>query len=848
MTLTPDNPFALLLLLLVPVALWLARRRLRGLKPARRRAAYALRGALFVSLVLALSNPLLGRPDERLSVVFAVDQSASIQAPRALAQEAWVQDALEQAGSEDRATRIDFGTWAAVAEEGVQQPPGDATNLADALDLAGSLLPESGRRRVVLLTDGQQNRGHAQDAAARLAQRGIEISFLRPEPGVIASDVVLRRLDSPSYVREGETLQVDAIIESTQAGPGRLRLYLDDQLASEQEVQLQPGVQRVGLTARPTGVGFRAIRAEVTAEGDGVTANSSAQAFTVVKEAGRVLLLESRAGEATELEAALRATGLRTEIRPTSAVPPAASSLQAYESIVLANVPNTALTLDQQLTLESFVSDLGRGLLAVGGNTSFSLGAYQDTPLGNLLPVDPMPPARRELGDVALFLVIDKSGSMDLYRRDVSKMAMAREAAALATEALNSNDQVGVLAFDSRHQWIVPPTRLQSPADVNAVKARIATIRADGGTNIFPALEAAYQTARSTQARLKHIVLLTDGQSPDGDYAALIGRMKPDNITLTTIAVGGDSDTELLTRLAQLGAGRYYFTERPDEVPKLVTRETTIVSRSALVEGLIQPRLTEPSPLLADLQGKPLPAVHGYVATTPRPRATTVLTSDRGDPLLASWQFGLGRVVAWTADGRSDWSREWLASPDASRVWAQAVRWSMSTPIDPAFQLTTGLDGDRLQIGVRALEPNGRFADRRQIRAVVTTPTGQGLEVPLRQSGPGTYEFTGQALEAGVYAVEAQEVGLAGVARREIGGVVVPSAIELRTIGANRPLLEQIAEASGGREIVEPAAAYRRDGPAPLQRGESLWPWLLGLALLLLPLDVAVRRLSSFRR
>src|SRR5207248_9721907 len=171
---------------------------------------------------------------------------------------------------------------------------------------------------------------------------------------------------------------------------------------------------------------------------------------------GRVLLLENRAGEAAQLDGELRASGLQTEVRPASSVPPSAVPIQGYDSVVLVNVPSTALSLDQQTTLQSYVQDYGRGLLVAGGNTSFSLGGYASSPLGDLLPVDPTPPTRREQGSVALFLVIDKSGSMDLFRNDVSKMAMARQAAMLATDALNPNDQVGVLVFDSRYEWIVP--------------------------------------------------------------------------------------------------------------------------------------------------------------------------------------------------------------------------------------------------------------------------------------------------------------------------------------------------------------------------------------------------------
>lgn len=850
MTLSFGSPLALLLLLAVPLLLWAARGKLRSFSPRQRTAAFLLRGGLFAALVLALADPRLGRPDDRLSVVVAVDSSASIQGPQRQLHQDWVRQALGLAQPGDDVQLVEFGRWSAPVDPRAPgpSPPSDATNLADALALSESLLPTDGRRRVALLTDGEQNVGRAQEVATRLAAEGIEVSFVRPEPPVLVADVLLRGLDLPAYLREGETLQVDALVESTHRGPATLRLFLGDQQVAEQAVELQAGSQRVPLVARPDGLGFHTLRAVVQAADDAVKDNNTAEAFTVVKETGRVLVLESRAGEAAQLDESLRATGLRTEVRPTGVIPPSAAPLQVYDGIVLVNVPSTALTLDQQTTLQSYVEDYGRGLLVVGGPTSYALGGWANSVLGELLPVDPSPPARRELGSVALFLVIDKSGSMDLFRADVSKIAMAREAAILATEALNPNDQVAVLAFDTRFQWVVPLTRLRNQADIQAVKARIATIQADGGTSIFPALDAAYQVAATTQAKLKHLVLLTDGQSADADYAGLIARMRPHNITLTTIGVGNDTDATLLTRLAQLGGGRYYLTERPTEVPKIVTRETTIVSRNALVEGQVRPLLTSPSPLLADLHGQELPLLKGYVATAARPRAHTVLATDRGDPLLANWQYGLGRVVAWTSDARPDWAGAWLESPAARRMWGQAVRWSMPPPTDPRFQLSTSVQGDQVTIRAQAYEPDGRFADGRAIRATVVPPKGQARQLPLRQVGPGTYETVVQALAPGIYAVEADEVRGTDVVRSETGGFVVTAAPELRTIRPNRPLLEQLAQATGGHELVDPKDLFARDASWAATSWAPLWPWLLGLALLLLPLDVAARRLSLFRR
>jgi Mg-chelatase subunit ChlD/uncharacterized membrane protein len=846
MRLSFTQPIALVLLALVPLLLFLARGKLTTFSRRQRAVALVTRGMLFTALVLALADTRLGLRDDHLELVVAIDDSASVDVAAHSGDLAWAHAVESQARSDDRVRQIHFGRWASAASTSAG-PPTDATNLADALQLAGDLLPNEADSRVVLLSDGQQNVGEAQEAATRLAERGVQISYARPD-SPLPVDVLVRSVEAPAYLREGEVAPLGVLIGSSRAADASLRLFIDDRLVDERTVTLAAGDQRLPVMARAGAIGFHRWRAEVQLAGDSRPENDAGEAYSVVRPSGRVLLLENRVGEAGPLEQVLRESGLETEIRPASAIPPSAGGLQAYDSIVAANLPSTALTLDQQTTLQSFVQDYGRGLVVTGGNTSYALGGYGASPLGEVLPVDPTPPTRRGLGSVALFLVIDKSSSMELFRGDTSKMSMAREAAMLAVEALNPDDQVAVLAFDTRFQWVVPPTRLSSAADKARVKASIATIKADGGTSIYPALEAAYEAAASTQARLKHIVLLTDGQSPDGDYANLIARMQPRTITLTSVAVGADSDTALLSRIATLGDGRYYFTERPEEIPRIITRESSIVSRNALVEGLVRPRVVQPSALLAELQDRALPDLGGYIATSVRPSAETVLSSDSGDPLLATWQYGLGRVVAWTSDARGDWSRDWLNTPEARRVWGQLTRWSMSVPTDPSFQLSSTAESDRVTLRVDALDPNGSFADGREMRAIVTTPRGERLQLPLRQVAAGSYETTVQATQSGVYQVRADEMRSGQAIRGDDGGFVVVAVPELRTIGPNLPLLAQLAQATGGRELSEPGEALSRDGAWRATRWLQLWPALLVVALLLLPLDVAARRLSLFRR
>jgi hypothetical protein len=416
-----------------------------------------------------------------------------------------------------------------------------------------------------------------------------------------------------------------------------------------------------------------------------------------------------------------------------------------------------------------------------------------------------------------------------------TKMAMAREAAIQAAGLLQPDDTLGVIAFDSAFGWVVPPTKLHGPDDVKAVSARIATIKAGGGTSILPPLEAAVQAAAKSDAPLRHVILMTDGQSNDHGYEELLSRMTSDQITLSTLAIGSDADTRLMTMLAHLGGGRYYFTERSTEIPRIATKETTILTRNALVEGRVSALVADPSPILRSVSGD-LPALSGYVATTRKDRAVTALETERGHPLLAHWQYGLGRVVAWTSEAQRGWASDWATWPDAAQFWSQAVRWSLPAPIQPTFQPVAqlGPDGRQVHLSVQALTDDGRFADLQDTRATVVSPDGSAREISLPQTGPGLYSIDTRVSSPGEYRVLFKQG-----AREEVAAFSAPDSVELHSIGMNTALLDQLAATSGGHPLSDPAELRAGNGAGP---PIELWSWLLGLALLLLPVDVFLRR------
>jgi uncharacterized membrane protein len=527
---------------------------------------------------------------------------------------------------------------------------------------------------------------------------------------------------------------------------------------------------------------------------------------------------------------------------PANHLPPSAKDLNSYDGAVLVNTPATSLTLDQQRTLQSFVQDLGRGLLVVGGPRSFSPGGYEGTVLDDMLPVSAEPPIEPQQGSLALFLVIDRSGSMDVLTGGgsasggASKLAMARQAAAEASNLLQPQDTLGVIAFDTSFQWIVAPTKLAGPADVKRAQTAISAIKPGGGTSILPPLEAAFQAATMSDAPLKHIVLLTDGESNDHGYEELLARMQPFRVTLSTLAIGSDADTKLLSNLARIGGGRYYFTERSTQIPRIASKETAILTRNAVIEGTVAAVVGEPSPILRDLAGD-VPPLLGYVATTRKDRAVTALETERGHPLLAHWQYGLGRVVVWTSDAQRGWASAWSRWTDASSFWGQAVRWSLPAPVRSDFQpsVAVAADGRSVTLSVQALRDDGGFADLQDTRATVVSPNDSAREVGLPQKAPGQYALDTRVATPGAYRVLFRQG-----AREEVAAFSAPDAVEAHTVGQNTAVLDALAQSSGGQAETDPLQAARpADGQGP---AIPLWPWLAALALLLLPLDVLIRR------
>ena len=375
----------------------------------------------------------------------------------------------------------------------------------------------------------------------------------------------------------------------------------------------------------------------------------------------RVLLVESAPRPAGRLARALRSGRIDVECRQPDELPESANELEPYDLVVLSNVP--AAAIERQMdALESYVRDSGGGLIVVGGDQAFTAGGYRQTTLEKILPVVCVADRQHERPSLALVLVIDRSGSMEGEAMD-----LAKEATRGAVRMLGTADQVGVMAFEDNSRWVTP---LQPCADKGRVLAAIDTIVAGGGTDLYSALDKAYLALDETFAELKHMIVLTDGASHPGDFEALITKIAEAGITVSTVAVGREALAGLLGEMARIGRGHYYLCDDPAAVPEAFAMETAAASRVGIVERPFFAQLVDPAPALAEIDFQKAPSLLGYVQTKAKPTARPVLATERGDPLLIWWRYGLGLAVAFTSDAQPRWAAPWLRWPDFDRFWS----------------------------------------------------------------------------------------------------------------------------------------------------------------------------------
>jgi hypothetical protein len=492
----------------------------------------------------------------------------------------------------------------------------------------------------------------------------------------------------------------------------------------------------------------------------------------------------------------------------------------------------------------------------VGGPKSYGAGGYTDTPVEETLPVDMGVKDQQKQPDVALVVVIDKSGSMDACHCNsfnngnpgggagiagVRKVDIGKEAILRAAAAMTARDQLGVVAFDESAHWVV---QTQPLGGINDLRGTVGAIQPLGQTNIFAGLDQAVKSLEGSSATRRHIILLTDGWSSSGQYDAIIARMKAAGITLSTVGAGGGSNP-FLAGLAKQGGGRFYSAENPASIPDIFLKETQQVAGRQIVEEPFHPILTSQSPILRGIDA--LPQLLGYNGTTAKAAAQTVLVTPRDDPLLAQWQYGLGRSVAWTSDSTGRWAKGWIGWTGFSKFFSQLVSWTFPGEETGGIEATFITEGNQTKLRVESVAEDGSPRDFYSTAVAVTTPDLTSKALGLSQVAPGVYEAPLGEIDPGAYVIRVSQTRAGSTPLGRTLGLVAPTPAEYRILGTNDSFLATLRSATAGRAIVTAAEPWTHD----LRTNSSstdLWPTLLILALLLWPLDIALRRVSVGRR
>jgi len=820
-------------LVLLPVVVYYSRGSLVRFARWQRNLSSVVRCVLLGVLAVALCGPRVTWPGRERTVVFAVDRSTSIPDEGSRTAAKYLDECKGLAG-EVRVVELPFAARPVVlqpTDDPGDEPPADAdaSDLAAAIATASALVPGDRVARVVLLSDGRPTAGDAL-AAARAAPCPVDVV---PLPGRPKNEVYVGALSTPGQARAGEPFYLKVGIYSSGENRGKLGLKCDGAALLEETVSLTEGENRFRFPQVVTRAGPATFTAELAGFEDTLPQNNTARAVVFATPRARVLLVESRPALAEPLSDALGGENLDVEVRAPEAMPSRLEEFEPYELVILSDVPATALSDDRMEGLRRYVRDFGGGLIVVGGERAFTPGGYKDTVLEEILPVRPHVRTDRPKPSVALVLVLDRSGSMEGQSIELAKQATRR-----AIENLTPRDQVGVVAFEDRPHWI---SRIGPVADKAQVLKRIDTIAAGGGTNMVPAMEQAYLALDEAYAQRKHIIVLTDGLSHPGDFSALTRRIAGAGITVSTVAVGPEAAGQVLRDVATVGGGNYYQCEDATAVPRIFALETIAAGKRGICEEPFVPQVVEPSRVLAGIDFGRVKPLLGYAETQLKPTAQLVLASEDGDPLLAWWRYGAGTTAVFTSDVQSRWAAAWLRWEGFGRFWAQLVRQVMRRDPLRDFSLRARWHGGRAAVTLDAVDPEGRFVNAAEGTLSVIDPKEQTHSLPLAQAAPGRYAADFPAEAPGVYYFEAaleyqgQPVYLA---RR---GLAVDWPDELRVGPANTALLQSIAEASGGNYDPLPAEVFAPDGrTAP--RTFRLWPPLLVCVLLLLVVDVALKR------
>jgi uncharacterized membrane protein len=834
------------LLLLIPVLAWLTWLAIKTdvqIAPWRRWLAFAVRIIMALLLIAAVAGFQWKRPIEGMNVFYVLDRSDSIPPSQQEAARDYVNKSFRNKKEIDQGGVLVFASDAALESsvnpvvdlQKIQAIVGtERTDVAGAIRLATAAFPETGQRRIVLVSDGNENVGDAIGAVLAAKPLGVSVDVV-PIGAIRGHDVSIQKLSLPNNLKRGQTFDVKIFAQTDQAQTSTLRLYRNNQFMDSQKVQLSAGKNLFSFPQTLDVPGFYSYDIQLESPDDQLPQNNRAVNFTYVRGDPTILVVSSEPDADKQLADALRQSHLDVKLTDMTGFPASLAEMQTYDAIFLSNVAAGDLGTDQMRLLESAVRDFGVGLVCVGGDQTYAAGAYRNTPLEQTLPVDMELSSKKVLPSGALVLVVHATEFPNGNQ-------WARDIAFAALQSLGPQDEMGIVLWDGSDRWLFPLAKVGDKRDMGR---KIAGMNPGDMPAFQHVMELAHDGLKKSTASLKHMVVFSDGD-PGAPTQEFVRKVINDRITISTVMIGGHVAPDTMTWMADLGKGRFYDVRSPNQLPQIFIKEAAVILKSAIFEEPFKPKVVSNSELLRGIGNNEMPRLLGYVATTAKARAETPIVSEKGDPILSHWQYGLGRSVAFMSDAKAKWAQNWLTWPKYRQFWSQVAQWSLRKLENSDYTTDVSVDRGEGHVSVEALDVQGNFRNFLNLQTIVVSPKGERATVQLEQTGPGHYEGKFPTKEVGAYLLNLLETKNGQLQGSQVLGASVNYSPEFAASEPNLNLLRRVSEAGGGKilDINTPGLNPFEHDRLKTFQPRDLWEWLLRLAIILFPLDVGIRRVQ----
>ncbi|HEY7208852.1 MAG TPA: VWA domain-containing protein [Bryobacteraceae bacterium] len=815
----------LLLLLILPGA-WVA----LSWRSTRRRVPLVLKGLSLAAILGAFAEPVMILPQTKIAEVVLIDTSASIDARALQSASATAQTILERKGRnwvkivpfENGIRNLRPAELAGSLHlEPVSLEQTTGTNLEAALTGSMAAIPAGYLPRLLLISDGNENEGSTVRAIAQMQSLQVPVDTI-PVGGKPGPELRLESVSLPQEAYSGEEIPLAIDLTAPAATSAVLDIHAENKVLGHQTVDLHAGRNTVRANVRIKSSGIAGIAGKLTTPAQGEVRFEDA----IRLRRARVLYLsDDPAGADSNLLSALTQANMEIS-RDAGELD---KDLSAFELVILNNLDLNSISLARKAKLEEYVKN-GGGLLLIGGERQVYKEDKQMDALDRALPAKLAPPDIPKGTCVAL--IIDKSSSME-----GRKIELARLSAIGVVDHLRPSDTIGVLIFDNSFQWAVPMRRAE---DKSLIKRLISGITPDGGTQIAPALTEAYHRVVPSNATYKHIVLLTDGISEEGDSIDLAREAAQHDITISTVGLGQDVNRSYLEKVAATSGGRSYFLNEPAGLEQILLKDVETYSGSTAIEKALTPIVAEKSDVLENVDMENAPPLRGYARFIAKPGADTLLAINkaRRDPLYVRWQYGLGRAAVFTSDAKSRWAQAWVSWPGFDKFWTNLARdLLLHTTPSEAVAGYDSANGDlivsyRLASETREPAPNPVL--------YVLGPKGFHETIELKKSADRFYQ--GRLHVGALTGLFRVRPETESPAFPEIG--LYRNQPELDDRGVNDSLLKEISQATGGRYNPTLSEVFDTGGRRNWVSWQ-LWPACLAFAVALGIAELIARKWSG---